>query len=317
MKVRLLEGMWRHKVPKSLVLSFETAIENYIDNVADGSDIDTQYMFRSYQDINRRNMLISYEPIKIAAIDILEHCKKFYGAEEDDYIIEEINDLISSVESITNENSGEDVNDVLNAFYDFMDEHSIFLNTNIEDNILPGSYDSNEGPMGEGAKMVTLNPEGDELDEARLVYDDEKDHSEDILKVSSLLADWVGSLGQPELKKLTQYKSSMERVEVTPVKKAIEDFIAKSTSGSIVVSDKVTHAHDIGNNNAFEIHRVTPAEKEHIGFLYIVDNMYGSCLVSVRDNKDKLVGDRYQLSPTFIGKNDKPFKNFMKSDKGI
>lgn len=285
MKIKLLEKKWRHKIPQQLADNFKNALGEYADATADGSDI-RLFMYRSY------------EPIKKAATEVLEFCKSFYDAEEDDYVIDEIDDLINSVDSITDDEYDDDsVDDVINELYDFMDGYSILL--------------------GDGAKMVTLNPEGDELDEARLVYDDEKDYSEDILKVSSLLADWVGSLSQPEFKKLIQYSYSTERVEVALVKKSISDFVSNLTSGSIVVSNKVTHAGGIGNNNAFEIHKVTPVEKEHIGFLSIVDNMYGSCFVYVQDTKRKLVGDTYKLSSTFILKNNKEFKNFKESDRGI
>jgi hypothetical protein len=114
MRIKLLEKMWRHQVPKQLVDEFETALQEYIDSVEEGSDI-RQYMFRSY------------EPIKKAIVDILEFCKSFFDVEEDDYVINEIDDLIQSFQDLEESTSEEDFDSMLGELYDFMDGYSISL----------------------------------------------------------------------------------------------------------------------------------------------------------------------------------------------
>jgi len=113
MRIKLLEKMWRHQVPQGLVDELNKAIEEYQGSV-ESSDI-RQYLFRDYDEV------------KSAVIDILEFCKGFFDVEEDDYVINEIDDLIQSFQDL-DENSGEeDFDYMLGELYDFMDGYSIFL----------------------------------------------------------------------------------------------------------------------------------------------------------------------------------------------
>jgi hypothetical protein len=98
MRIKLLEKMWRHQVPQGLA----DALKNAIDDV-------------------------NFEEIKLAAVKVLETAKGFFDPEEDDYVINEIDDLIQSFQDL-DENSGEeDFDFMLGELYDFMDGYSIFL----------------------------------------------------------------------------------------------------------------------------------------------------------------------------------------------
>jgi hypothetical protein len=98
MKIKLLEAMWKHKIPQGMADKLTNAI------------------------IEGR-----FEEIKYNAVQILEMSKGFFDAEEDDYVIDEIDELIQGFQDL-DENSGEDDFDlVLGELYDFMDGHSIFL----------------------------------------------------------------------------------------------------------------------------------------------------------------------------------------------
>jgi hypothetical protein len=98
MKIRLIEKLWRHRVPQGLVDELNKAVEN-----------------------------INLEEVKVAAVRVLETAKGFFDLEEDDYVINEIDELIQSFQDL-DENSGEeDFDFMLGQLYDFMDGYSIFL----------------------------------------------------------------------------------------------------------------------------------------------------------------------------------------------
>jgi hypothetical protein len=98
MRIKLLEKMWRHKVPQGLV----DELTRFVDEG-------------------------NYEEIKVSAVRVLETAKGFFDPEEDDYVINEIDELIQSFQDL-DENSGEeDFDYMLGELYDFMDGYSIFL----------------------------------------------------------------------------------------------------------------------------------------------------------------------------------------------
>jgi hypothetical protein len=98
MKVRLLEGMWRHHIPVQMAERLKEAVDS-----------------------------ADYEEIKSAAIDILEACKSLFDEEEDDYVIREIEDLIEEFSILDSSDDEDTVDYKLASFYDFMDGYKIWL----------------------------------------------------------------------------------------------------------------------------------------------------------------------------------------------
>lgn len=270
MRVRLIEKLWRHRIGQGIVDAFKESIDEG-----------------------------NHDAIKETAVELLNQAKKFYDPEEDDYVIDEINDLIQSVEDLDESSDDDDFDYVLSEIYDFCDGYGIFIGDGKDELVTIGDEEDEKE-----------EDEKEEVTEARIVYDDEADYSNEIAEVAGIVSKWVDGISGGVLKGLTEYRGSMDRIKVSSVKNAIEQFIEQATSGSVIVSDNVKHAHGIGNNNAFEVLKVKGAEKEHIGFLHLVNDMYGGCFVRVTDNKNKLIGDRFFLSSSYINKNDKPLKRF-------
>lgn len=98
MRIKLLEAMWRHQIPQGIADELTKAI-------AGGN----------------------FEEIKVAAARVLEMSKGFFDAEEDDYVIDEIDELIQSFQDLDETSGEEDFDFMLGELYDFMDGYSIFL----------------------------------------------------------------------------------------------------------------------------------------------------------------------------------------------
>lgn len=98
MRIRLIEKLWRHKVPSPMVKLLNDAI-------SDGS----------------KGRIVKH------SVEILEFVKNFFDAEEDDYVISEIDEIIESINGLDDSSGEDDFDLVLESFYDFMDGYSIFL----------------------------------------------------------------------------------------------------------------------------------------------------------------------------------------------
>jgi hypothetical protein len=103
MKIRLLEKLWRHTIP-----SGESKILN--DAIDSGR----------------------IEKIKEAAVSLLELSKNFFDVEEDDYVINEIDELIEEFMNLDLTSTIDDADFLLGQFYDFMDGYSIFIGSEEE-----------------------------------------------------------------------------------------------------------------------------------------------------------------------------------------
>lgn len=98
MRIRLIEKLWRHKVPSPMIAELNDAI-------SDGS----------------RGLIVKN------SVEILEFVKNFFDAEEDDYVINEIDEIIEGIKDLDDSSEDDDFDLVLGSFYDFMDGYSIFL----------------------------------------------------------------------------------------------------------------------------------------------------------------------------------------------
>ena len=102
MKVKLYEAMWKHHISGELATRFHKSIEE--------GDV---------------------ESVIGAAIALLSKCEEFFDAEEDDYVIDEIEELIDEFENC--EEEAEEVDFLLDELYDFCDGYNIFIDLDDEE----------------------------------------------------------------------------------------------------------------------------------------------------------------------------------------
>lgn len=83
-----------------------------------------------------------------------------------------------------------------------------------------------------------------------------------------------------------EYSWGMNRHNVSSVKKTLQEMLSKDKTG-FVITDRVEHAHNIGNNNSFEVEYTKDGTTIIIGRLNLNSDMYGGILSSVTDLEGK------------------------------
>lgn len=96
MKVRLHEAVWKHRIEQGLANRFRTALDN--------DDVDGAVTL---------------------SIELLNACKPFFDPEEQDYVLNEIDELIESFEDV--EHEYDEVDFLLDELYDFCDGYNIWI----------------------------------------------------------------------------------------------------------------------------------------------------------------------------------------------
>lgn len=121
---------------------------------------------------------------------------------------------------------------------------------------------------------------------SRRIYDDEYRNDKLVKEFSDDVSSWVNQVFSrcPSAFYLSSYR---ENIGVKPVKDSIVRYLKNKEN--IVISDIVHHAHNIGNNNAFEVFEYDKEKNEQICLCYLnlVDDMYGGVYISVLNYPDK------------------------------
>lgn len=165
--------------------------------------------------------------------------------------------------------------------------------------------------------------ESENLEEVVRVYDDEKDYSSELEEVFNIVGDFINNDFKSNTKDYLRYSGSTDRVDSSKVFDGLAS--ALGAAGYLVSKDRVSHAHNIGNNNAYEIFK----DSECIGFLNVNSGMYGEAYVYVENLSNGRVGGAWELhsrgTSTFkegeeLGKvNTKTdlSKKYIFNDKGV
>lgn len=124
----------------------------------------------------------------------------------------------------------------------------------------------------------------------RIVYDDER---------LPFLVDMVEGIitqafvTERQMKPVTEWSYGMNRVEVSLVKKCLKRTFE---ANRFEIGNDVYHEHGIGNNNRYPVYYNTPDEKQQVGYLNLINDMYGSVYVYVTDYNQKKHGRSYRLT---------------------
>ena len=118
MIVRLYEAKWKHILEQGLADRFRTACEN--DDVDGAVEL---------------------------AIEVLKACKAFFDPEDQDYVIDEIDELIDSFEWVDHEY--DEVDYLLDQLYDFCDGYNIWVPLPEEGEHREGSAEETPEPASE------------------------------------------------------------------------------------------------------------------------------------------------------------------------
>lgn len=123
---------------------------------------------------------------------------------------------------------------------------------------------------------------------SRRIYDDEYKNDELVNGFCDTVMFWVKDVfsRQPGAFYRT---GSRDRIGVKEVKNSITDFFRNRHKDNIIISEIVHHAHNIGNNNAFEVFEYDKTKNEQtcLCYLNLVDDMFGGVYLSVLDFPNK------------------------------
>ena len=124
----------------------------------------------------------------------------------------------------------------------------------------------------------------------RIVYDDEQ---------MPLLVEMVKGIieqafeTKSQMQPVTKWSYGMNRVEVSLVKKCLNRSFA---ANGFEIGNDVHHEHGIGNNNRYPVYYSTPDEKQQVGYLNLINDMYGNVYVYLTDYNQNKQGRSYKLS---------------------
>lgn len=124
----------------------------------------------------------------------------------------------------------------------------------------------------------------------RIVYDDAQ-----LSNLVDLVKNIVNETMKTEVqvKPFTEYDYGTYRVKEQLVKKHMNRVFAYS---GFEIGNDVYHANGIGNNNRYPVYYNAPEEKQQVGYINLIDDMYGSVYVYVTDYNQKKHGLSYKLT---------------------
>lgn len=124
----------------------------------------------------------------------------------------------------------------------------------------------------------------------RIVYDDEQ-----LPLFVKTVKDIIGVAfsTQEQMKSVVRHSYGMDRVETTLVKKQLSRLLEPN---GFEIGNDVYHENGIGNNSRYPVYYNTIDEKQQVGYINIIDNMYGDVLVYVSDYERDKWSNTYKLS---------------------
>lgn len=133
------------------------------------------------------------------------------------------------------------------------------------------------------------------LKEARYIYDEDQDYSSELANLKSLI--------DTHIREIAANGSSLDHDDVF---NSIKNYVA---SDGFIITDKVEHAHGIGNNKSYHVVKDFGSGYERIGFYNQNSGLYGEYYIYISDNADKAVSGSYEI------KNGKVFDELHRNIK--
>lgn len=124
----------------------------------------------------------------------------------------------------------------------------------------------------------------------RIVYDDEQ-LEKFVSIVKSIISQAFATKAQ--MSPVMKWSYGMDRVEVPLVKNCLN---RSFKAYGFEVGNDVYHVNGIGNNKRYPVYYNTPNEKQQIGYLNLINDMYGSVYVYVTDYNQNKRGRSYKLT---------------------
>lgn len=119
------------------------------------------------------------------------------------------------------------------------------------------------------------------LNEARYIYDEDQDYSSELANLKSLID-----------KHIREISASGSPLGYNDVFNSIKDYVA---SDGFIITDKVEHAHGIGNNKAYHIVKDFGSGYERVGFYNQNFGLYGEYYIYLSDNAKKSIPGSYEI----------------------
>ena len=119
------------------------------------------------------------------------------------------------------------------------------------------------------------------LKEARYIYDEDQDYSSELANLKSLI--------DTHIREIAANSSSLDYNNVF---NSIKEYVA---SDGFIITDKVEHAHGIGNNKAYQVVKDFGSGYERIGFYNQNSGLYGEYYIYLSDNTNTSLPGSYKI----------------------
>ena len=124
----------------------------------------------------------------------------------------------------------------------------------------------------------------------RIVYDDAQLNSF-VYLVKNVVEEYFRT--KEQMTSVSKWSYGMDRVETALVKKHLNALFSDT---NFEIGNDVYHENGIGNNNRYPVYYNAPNEKQQVGYINLINNMYGSVIVYVTDYNQTKHGKSYKLS---------------------
>ena len=124
----------------------------------------------------------------------------------------------------------------------------------------------------------------------RIIFDDTQLKSF-IYLVKSVMEEYFRT--KEQMSSLTKWSYGMDRVESSLVKKRLNDVFSDA---GFEIGNDVYYENGIGNNKRYPVYYNAPNEKQQVGYINLINNMYGKVYVYVTDYNQARVSPSYHLS---------------------